>query len=278
MGDDHLYLLIVFITTFAIKSQLSSNAPSLDYWYSYRNIYSASTTVLATLIHRLPNMLTNMLTQRRQMVVAATIFLASHVNTVPTAPSMSLYSSPVPYSWSTDPACKTTATKADCATAYKALCARPDLSISDNTTVGDCTAFYWYDTGNTLPTAAQCTAAYSQILATSIGGALGYNAAKNRTNDPLYAIYPKDGNANCFKAEGDTSPVLAPDAFPGGGTLATCPVSSSRRRRALAALQGRDQGEDDDDDGAVRCMIEDGLWTASCTVVCLATVVTTSWL
>ena len=229
-----------------------------------------STAPLATQLHRLPTMIT----QHRLTALAATICFAHLSNAVSTA-SLSLFPSPVLYSWSTDPACKTTATKADCATAYEALCVRPDLSVSDNTTVGDCTAFYWYDKGNTLPTAAECTAAYSKILTTSIGGVSGYNVAKNRTNDPLYAIYPKDGNANCFKATGDTSPVLARDALPGGGQLPTCPISSSRRRRALAMLEGR---EDEDDDGVLKCVIEDGVWTLSCTAVCLATVVTTSWL
>ena len=218
-----------------------------------------------------------MLTQHRLTAIAATIttiFFTHLTNAVPTASSLSLFPSPVLYSWNSDPACKTTATKADCVTAYEALCARPDLSVSDNTTVGDCTAFYWYDKGNTLPTAAECTAAFSRTLTTSIGGVSGYNAAGNRTNDPLYAIYPKDGNANCFKATGDTSPVLAQDALPGGAMLPTCPISSSRRRRALAKLEGRD----DDDDGVAKCIIEDGVWTLSCTAVCLATVVTTSWL
>ena len=216
-----------------------------------------------------------MLTQRRLTAIAATILFEHLTNAVPTVSSLSLFSSPFLYSWSTDPACKTTATKADCTTAYKALCARPDLSVSDNTTVGDCKAFYWYDQGNTLPTAAECTAAYSQILTTSVGGVSGYNAAQNRTNLPLYAIYPKDGNANCFKAAGDTSPVLAPDALPDGSRLPTCPISSSRRRRALATLEGRTEA---DDDGVVKCFVEDLAWGASCTAICLATVVTTSWM
>ena len=235
-----------------------------------QSISLGSTAPLTTQHHRLPTMLT----QHRLTAIAATIFFAHLTNAVPAAPSLSLFPKPVLYSWSTDPACQTTATKADCATAYEALCARPDLSVSDNTTVGDCTAFYWYDKGNNLPTAAECTAAYSQILTASIGGVSGYNADKNRTNDPLYAIYPKDGNANCFKATGDTSPVLARDVLPGGGKLATCPISSSRRRRALAMLEGRDE----EDDGVVKCIVEDGVWALSCTAVCLATVVTTSWL
>lgn len=198
------------------------------------------------------------------------------INAIPTAPPPSPVDS-VLYSWSTEPECTTTATQNDCTAAYAALCARTNLDVSDNTTVGDCTAFYWYDTRNTIPTAAECTAAYTQILAISIGGALGYNSTKDRTNDPLYAIFPKDGNANCFKATGDTSPVLAVDALPNGGTLATCPVSTSRRRRALDVLEGRDRAENEDD-GALECVFEDWAWGFTCTGVCLAVVATTSWI
>lgn len=211
------------------------------------------------------------------IAAAATVSLAHLINAIPTTSSVSPYPDSVLYSWSTQPNCTTTATTADCATAATTLCGRTDLTVSANTTMGDCTAFYWYDGGNTIPTAAECTAAYSQILASSIGGALGYNAAKNRTNDPLYAIYPTDGNANCFKAAGDTSQVLAVDALPGGGTLPTCPVSTSRRRRALDRLEGRDQGEAEDD-GVVECLIEDGVWGTACTAVCLGTVAATAWL
>ena len=196
---------------------------------------------------------------------------------VPTASPLSPYTDSVLYSWSTQSICTTTAIEADCTTAYAALCARANLGVSDNTTVGDCTAFYWYDAGNTIPTPAECTAAYTQILATSIGGALGYNAAKHRTNDPLYAIFPKDGNANCFKAVGDTSPVLAPNALPNGGMLATCPSSTSRRRRALAVLEGRDQAADEDYD-VIECGIEEGVGGVGCTAVCLATVTAASWM
>ena len=247
--------------------------PFSDLFFIYKNVGSREQRCTRALT----TSASTMFTRHRLIAVAATIFSAHLIDAVPTASSLSLTSPPVLYSWSTDPICKTTVKQADCATAYKDLCARPDLSVSDNTTVRDCTAFYWYDAGNTIPTAAECTAAYKKILATSIGGALGYNAAQNRTNDPLYAIYPKDGNANCFKAAGDTSPVLAVDALPGGGTLPTCPVSSSRRRRALEALESRDEAENGED-GLLECIVEDGLWGISCTAVCLATVTTTSWM
>ncbi len=215
-----------------------------------------------------------MLTKYHLTALGAIISFAPLSKAVPTASPLSPYPNSILYSWSTQPICTTIAIKTDCATAYAALCARANLGVSDNTTVGDCTAFYWYDAGNTIPTPAKCTAAYTQILATSIGGALGYNAAKNRTNDPLYAIFPKDGNANCLKAVGDTSPVLAPNVLPNGGILATCPVSTSRRRRALEVLEGRGQAADEDESG-FDCAIDDIVWNFGCNAVCLATVTTT---
>ncbi|CAF9934918.1 MAG: hypothetical protein ALECFALPRED_006178 [Alectoria fallacina] len=218
-----------------------------------------------------------MLTQHHLTTLAATISFAHLVKAIPTASSLSLYPDSVLYSWSTEPICTTTTRKIDCTTAYAGLCARVNLGVSGNSTVGDCTAFYWYDSGNTIPTAAECTVAYTEILATSIGGALGYNAVQTRTSDPLYAIYPKNGNANCFKAAGDMSPVLATDALPNGRTLATCPVSSSRQRRAVDVLEGRDQAENEDD-GVIECAIEDGVWGVACSGVCLVVVVTTSWM
>ena len=213
----------------------------------------------------------------QSVIAVISIICFTHlIKAVPTSNPPSPYPESVLYSWSTESDCATTAKQSDCTTAFASLCAREDLGVSGNTTVGDCTALYWYDAGNTKPTAAECTAAYTQILTASIGGALGYNASKLRTNDPLYAIYPKDGNANCFKAAGDTSPVLAMNALPGGGTLPTCPVSTSRRRRAVELVedQGKTNGEDD---GVVGCIIEDFAWSAGCSAVCLATVTAASW-
>ena len=75
------------------------------------------------------------------------------------------------------------------------------------------------------------------------------------------------------------SPVLATDALPNGGTLGTCPVSSSRRQRALDVLEGRDQAENEDDRVIeIECAIEDGVWGFACSGVCFAVVVTTSWM
>ena len=215
---------------------------------------------------------------RHLTAVVGIIFYTHLINAIPATALVSPDSHPVLYSWSTDPVCTTTAKKADCATAYAEICAHATFTQSTNVTVGDCTALYWYDAGNNIPTAAECTATYEQILATSIGGALGYNNAKHRTNDPLYAVYPADGNANCFKAPGDTSPVLAPNEMPGGGMLSTCPVSTSRRRRALDALERRGDAENGDDDGIVRCMIEEGIWGVECNLVCMATVTASSWM
>ena len=214
----------------------------------------------------------------QSVIAVISIICFTHLITaIPTSNLSSPYPESVLYSWSTESGCATTAKQSDCTTAFTSLCAREDLGVVGNTTVGDCTALYWYDAGNTKPTVAECTAAYTQILTASIGGALGYNASKLRTNDPLYAIYPKDGNANCFKAAGDTSPVLAMNALPGGGTLPTCPVSTSRRRRGLELVedQGQTNGEEDE---CCQCGIEDAAWNVGCNAVCLATVTTTSWM
>ena len=211
------------------------------------------------------------------VIAVISIICFTHLITaIPTSNLSSPYPESVLYSWSTESVCATTAIQSDCKTAFASLCAREDLGVSGNATVGDCTALYLYDTGNTKPTAAECTAAYTQILTASIGGALGYNASKLRTNDPLYAIYPKDGNANCFKAAGDTSPVLAMNALPGGGTLPTCPVSTSRRRRGLELVE--DQGQTDGREDEFGCVVEDIGWQFGCNAVCLATVTASSWM
>ena len=225
-----------------------------------------------------------MFTQHATAVASIVFCFLTHcINATPTTALWPPYPNTVLYTWSTDPQCSTTALKIDCASAYTSLCARgrAAFTMSANVTVGDCTAFYWYDANNTIPSTAQCNAAYERILIASIGGALGYDANQKRTTDPLYAVYPSDGNANCFKAQGDSSPVLAPDALPGGGTLPTCPVSSSRRRRraVLDKLERRQEvGLVGESDGVVGCAIEDGAWAITCTAVCLATVTAASWM
>ena len=119
---------------------------------------------LVTPMHQL----STMLTQHHLTTLAVTISFAHLIKAIATASSLSPYPDSILYSWSTEPVCTTTARKIDCTAAYAALCARVNLDVSDNSTVGDCTAFYWYDAGNTIPTAAECTAAYTQILATSV--------------------------------------------------------------------------------------------------------------
>ncbi|KAL8733227.1 MAG: hypothetical protein Q9166_002244 [cf. Caloplaca sp. 2 TL-2023] len=130
--------------------------------------------------------------------------------------------------WSSDPACAAPATacKADCTIAVDTLC-RKDLT-ADNIieTVGECTAWYMYNIGNTIPTYDQCYSAFAYIndagnpgadgCGGSFGGALGWDKNGNRTMDPAFAIYPKSGNGNCFKELGDTSPPLPQDTLPDG--------------------------------------------------------------
>ncbi|MCJ1337993.1 hypothetical protein MMC09_003277 [Bachmanniomyces sp. S44760] len=185
------------------------------------------------------------------------------------------------YEWSADPKCTDANTcVTDCKQAFAAICQSKDLSVPTNITVNDCTAFYWIDSGNVVPTSLECTAQYTQIVSAAkpgadgcggtIGGALGYTTSANRTNTPIYALYPTDGNANCFKAPGDSSPVLAPNVLPNGAVLDTCPADSSRRR-ALSRLESRDFT-------TAECFIEDAAWGAACTGVCMATVTSTAWL
>ena len=264
MSSSVPYYIVLFLVS--VQSQFSISLPIVKTFNS-KELALAFTP---------PDPFPTMLSQ--SVIAVVSIICFTHlIKAIPTANLPSPYPESILYSWSTESVCTTTARKSDCTTAFASLCAREDLGVSGNTTVGDCTALYWYDTANTKPTAAECTAAYTQILTASIGGALGYNASQVRTNDPLYAIYPKDGNANCLKAAGDTSPVLAMNALPGGGTLPTCPVSTSRRRRALELLEGRGQ-TNGEDDGVFGCAIEDGVWQLGCTAVCLATVTTASWM
>lgn len=264
MSSSVPYYIVLFLVS--IQSQFSISLP----------IIKTSNSKELALAFTPPDPFPTMLSQ--SVIAVVSIICFTHlIKALPTANLSSPYPESILYSWSTESVCTTTARKSDCTTAFASLCAREDLGVSGNTTVGDCTALYWYDTGNTKPTAAECTAAYTQILTASIGGALGYNASNVRTNDPLYAIYPKDGNANCLKAAGDTSPVMAMNALPGGGTLPTCPVSTSRRRRALELLEGRGQ-TNGEDDGVIGCVIEDGVWGLGCTAVCLTTVTAASWM
>lgn len=186
------------------------------------------------------------------------------------------------YAWSDDPVCVSKACVADCQAAAEAVCSSSNLATTVNATVGDCTAFYWYDIGNTIATRESCLSAYNYInnaakpdadgCGGTIGGALGYDKNGNRTIDPLFAVYPRDGNANCFKAPGDTSPVKARDELPNGQKLPmdSCPEATSRRRRRAA--QRLEERYDISD-----CLIEDAAWQASCNAVCLSEVTLSTW-
>ncbi|KAK4697395.1 hypothetical protein P7C71_g680, partial [Lecanoromycetidae sp. Uapishka_2] len=230
-----------------------------------------------------------MLTEYRLTALTITISLAHLITALPSGVSAGSVVRAAPitpdpnsvlYAWSNDPACASTACAADCMIAAATVCNSTNLNQSYDATENACSAFYY--PGSTPPTPAQCTASFTQIVAAAqqpasgcggtIGGALGYDSNGNRTSDPLYAIYPANGNANCFKAPGDTSPVLAPDMLPNSSAaIQTCPDSTSRRR-ALDKLQGRGNA------GDAACALEDGVWGFSCTAICLATVVSTSWI
>lgn len=195
------------------------------------------------------------------------------------APSSSTYTGSILYEWSKHPACASTTTVPDCKEAAALVCASENLTVSSTATVGGCTAWYWYDVRNTVPTRKSCNGAYAHILASGIGGALGYSANGSRTNEPLYAIFPSSGNGNCFKAPGDRSAPLAAGTFANGHTLSTCPSSTSRRRAAqVFDSQEHTSGHDASKDSQRHCIIEETIWGYSCSATCLATVATTSWM
>ncbi|KAL9016397.1 MAG: hypothetical protein Q9185_006268 [Variospora sp. 1 TL-2023] len=177
------------------------------------------------------------------------------------------------YRWSSDPACISNASTDDCRVAHTAICNAPSLSTSLNVTSGTCTAFYWYDIGNTIPSSDSCYSAYTYINDAgkpgSVGGALGYNKDGKRTMDPLFALYPPDGNANCFKAPGDDSRPKAMNELPNGAKLPLdlCPVATSRRRSNVPTLEKR----------ISKCVIQDMVWQTGCNAVCLSWVTASSW-
>ncbi|KAI4193049.1 MAG: hypothetical protein LQ350_008491 [Teloschistes chrysophthalmus] len=180
--------------------------------------------------------------------------------------------------WSSDPACAVgpTACKTDCTKAVDTLC-RKDLGTANiKETVGECTAWYMYEIGNTLPTFDQCYSAFAYIndkgkfgandCGGTFGGALGWDKNGNRTNDPAFAIYPKSGNGNCFKKDGDMSPPLPQDTLPDGTKLPIdkCPTATSRR-----GLLRRD--------GEGECVVEDLVWNAGCGAVCIGWITASAW-
>lgn len=173
-------------------------------------------------------------------------------------------SPPVLYRWSNDPNCDSATTKANCTAAYASICHSGQLTESMKHTVEGCTAWYWVDPGNQIPTAAQCSTSYLEILGTDNGfGSLGYNEEETRTDAPLYAVYPADGNGKCFKAPGDTSPVQAMNAqLNGKGSLYDC--GAAKTPRDLHEFNPR---------GVFKCLFEDVGWQAFCDYACISTVV-----
>ena len=183
------------------------------------------------------------------------------------------------FTWSDDPVCSSNITKSDCERAAVQVCGSANLALSLNVTVRGCTAWYWYDTNNTVPTLNQCNQAYDQILASSIGGAMGYRTDGRRTNHPLYVIFPENGNGNCFKASGDMSPPLATNEFANGQTLSTCQQSTARRRTISEAQDfPSSDAKITFEDSQKECRIEKRIWGYSCSAVCLTSVATSSWM
>ena len=211
------------------------------------------------------------------IVLVAMVFVSNTVASAPSTHSTTPSPDSVLYTWSNDPSCQSTATAFDCHTAAAQVCVK-NLRTSTSASVRGCTAWYWYDVNNTVPIRDQCTKAFSSILASGIGGALGYDALERRTKDPIYAVFPANGNGNCFKKPEDTSPPLPINEFPNGKILSTCPTSSSKRQDTQL-LEDRQSSSAN---GSVKeaqsdCRIEKRIWGYSCSAICLTSVVTTSW-
>ena len=201
------------------------------------------------------------------LVLSATIYFITFVQLVATGSLDLPYQDSLLYTWSSNPVCSSVTLKSDCQRAAVQICGVVRLDSSANVTIGGCTAFYWYDEANTVPTVRQCNDSYNHILANSTGGALGYGTKGRRTNHPIYAIFPEKGNGNCFKAPGDTSPPLATNKFANGQTLSTCPASTSRRRAKPTTEESQTE-----------CTLEKRVWGYSCSAICLSSVVSTSWM
>ena len=220
----------------------------------------------------------------KTLITALVLTLTLTTHAIPTLDTRAAPPTSAVWKWSNDPTqCKTTTCTSDCQSAAQKLCSIPNgLSTTQSVTVGTCTAFYWIDTGNTLPSVSDCNAAFTTITGPAstpgssgdcpgyVGGVLGYDAGGKRTNDPLYMVSPNEGNGNCFKAPGDTSPVLGKDELPNGQTLGTCPVSSSKRGLKDTALEKRDGAD-------VKCGLESAFVGSPCTTMGLITVTTAGW-
>lgn len=217
------------------------------------------------------------------------VLLSATVSLIAALPQVTDATSPNPtvfWPWSSHPACVSspTACKANCTAAVESLCAK-DLK-TDNLveTVGECTANYLRQIGNTVPTADQCFSAFAYIndagkpgpngCGGTFGGALGWDKHENRTRDPIFAIYPKGGNANCFKKLGDNGPPLPQDTLRNGKKIPidSCPSPTARHKRnALRTLEKKAE-----EDGFLECVVEDGVWQVGCNAVCIELVVATA--
>ena len=211
--------------------------------------------------------------------VLATSFTLCHVNAAVERRATSSSSPALSLIWSHDATqCKTNTCISDCQAATAKLCTSSNLTTFHVETVGDCTAYYWYDAGNNIPSAAQCNAAFGQITGPPskagssndcpgfVGGASGYGRSQRRTNDPVYIVTPAAANGNCLKSPGDNSSVLATNEVPNGQSLSTCPVSSSRRKRELARRHG-----------STKCNLESDFVAGGCSATCVVSVTASAW-
>lgn len=215
--------------------------------------------------------------------------------------------SPILVPWSTDPKqCFPTYTcAADCREAYKTLCAQvtahdkpkadPLKLDAQRVVVKSCLAYYHLGSNSgtsnkPFGSATACEAAFGEIITETFvddpkndpmrcgrpAGAVGYDANGNRTATPLYALMPSNGNPNCFKQAGDTSPIPDIEKLRDGSMLKTCPRSTSKRTDL--AVRQTPASEAPSGSSLIKCGTEDLLTLTGCTATCIVTVLSTSWL
>ncbi|KAI9718525.1 MAG: hypothetical protein M1812_003976 [Candelaria pacifica] len=223
-------------------------------------------------------------------------------------PSLASAKDPVLVPWSQDPkqCYPTYACAADCAQAYQTLCAQitspqkaanPLKLDAQRVVVKSCLAYYHLGSVSAgkpnapFANAAACEQAFANIVTTTSviysdpkidpqkcgrpAGAMGYDEDGARTATPLYALMPANGNPNCFKRIGDTSPITPANQLADGSTLKTCPRSTSKRTDVAI----RDAAADDVSGwNIVKCGTEDILTLTACTATCITSVLATSWI
>ena len=184
-----------------------------------------------------------------------------------------------PWSSHADCAAPATACKSDCTQAVKNLCEKDLTTENIIETVGECTAWYLYQIGNTLPTFDQCYSAFAYIndagkpgpegCGGTFGGALGWDKNGDRTHDPAFAIYPKSGNGNCMRTETPESPPLAQHMLLDGTEIPIdqCPAAVGRRQ-----LEGGHGLKP-----IPRCFVENGAFQLGCNVVCISWIASLTW-